>query len=231
MDLLAAQESLKSLLQHHSSKASVLQHSAFFMVQLSLLYMTTGKTIALIIWTFVSKVMSLLFNMLSRFVIGFSDGSDGKEPACNADDLGLIPGSGRSLGEGNGNPLQYSYLENPMDGEAWQSTPHGIAELNTTERDTHIHTHTHTHRVCHSFSSRQQVSLNFMAAVTIHSDFGAQENKICHCFHFFPSVYHCGKRKKLLWVILMNFLKRYLACIIYTFSFPSLLLLSFVVSM
>ena len=144
MDLLAAQESLKSLLQHHSSKASVLQHSAFFMVQLSLLYMTTGKTIALIIWTFVSKVMSLLFNMLSRFVIGFSDGSDGKEPACNADDLGLIPGSGRSLGEGNGNPLQYSYLENPMDGEAWQSTPHGIAELNTTERDTHIHTHTHT---------------------------------------------------------------------------------------
>ena len=71
MDLLAAQESLKSLLQHHSSKASVLQHSAFFMVQLSLLYMTTGKTIALIIWTFVSKVMSLLFNMLSRFVIAF----------------------------------------------------------------------------------------------------------------------------------------------------------------
>ena len=106
LDLLAAQESLKSLLQHHSSKASVLQHSAFFVVQLSLLYMTTGKTIALIIWTFVNKVMSLLFNTL--FVIGFSDGSDGKEPACNADALGLIPGSGRSPGEGNGNPLQYS---------------------------------------------------------------------------------------------------------------------------
>ena len=144
LDLLAAQESLKSLLQHHSSKASVLQNSAFFMVQLSLLYMTTGKTIALIIWTFVSKVMSLLFNTLSRFVIDFSGGSDGKEPACNADDLGLIPGSGRSLGEGNGNPLQYSYLENSMDKGAWQSTPHGIAELDTTERDTHTHTHTHT---------------------------------------------------------------------------------------
>ena len=62
---------LSSLLQHHSSKASVLWHSAFFIVQLSHLYMTTGKTIALTIWTFVGKVMSLLFNMLSRFVIAF----------------------------------------------------------------------------------------------------------------------------------------------------------------
>ena len=62
---------LKSLLQHHSSKASVLQRSAFFMVQLSHPYMTTGKTIALTIWTFVGKVMSLLFNMLSRLVIIF----------------------------------------------------------------------------------------------------------------------------------------------------------------
>ena len=60
---------LSSLLQHHSSKASILRHSAFFMVQLSHPYMTTGKTIALIIWTYVSKVMSLLFNTLSRFVI------------------------------------------------------------------------------------------------------------------------------------------------------------------
>ena len=65
----ADQGTLKSLLQHHSSKASILQSSAFFMVQLSHLYMTTGKTIALNRWTFVSKVMSLLFNMLSRFVI------------------------------------------------------------------------------------------------------------------------------------------------------------------
>ena len=70
-DLLAVQRTLKSLLQYHSSKPSVLQDSAFFMVQLSHPYVTTGRTIALIRWTFVSKVMSLLFNMLSRFVRAF----------------------------------------------------------------------------------------------------------------------------------------------------------------
>ena len=69
MDLPAVQGTLKSLLQHHSSKASVLQCSTFLIVQLSHPYMTTGKTIALTRWTFVSKVMSLLFNMLSRLVI------------------------------------------------------------------------------------------------------------------------------------------------------------------
>src|SRR5574340_1071630 len=103
-DLLAVQGTLKSLLQHHSSKASILQFSAFFMVQFSHPYMTTGNTIALTIWTFVSKVMSLLFNMLSRFVIAF------------------LP------------------------------------------RSKH---------------------LNFMATVSVRSDFGAQESKICLCFHFF----------------------------------------------
>ena len=71
LDLLAVQGTLKSLLQHHSSKASVLQCSAFFIVQLSHPYMTAGKTIALTKWTFVSKVMSLLFNMLSNLVIVF----------------------------------------------------------------------------------------------------------------------------------------------------------------
>ena len=71
LDLLAVQGTLRSLLQHHSSKASILQHPAFFMVQLLHPYMTTGKTIALTIWTFVGKVMSLLFNMLSRLVIVF----------------------------------------------------------------------------------------------------------------------------------------------------------------
>ena len=71
LDLLAVQGSLKSLLQYHSSKASILQCSAFFIVQLSHPYMTTGKTIALTRWTFVGKVMSLLFNMLSRLVITF----------------------------------------------------------------------------------------------------------------------------------------------------------------
>ena len=71
LDLLAVQGTLKSILQHHSSKASVLRRSAFFTVQLSHPYLTTGKTIALTRWTFVGKVMSLLFNMLSMLVITF----------------------------------------------------------------------------------------------------------------------------------------------------------------
>ena len=107
LDLFAVQETLKSLLQHHSSKASVLQCSAFFTVQLSYLYMTTGKTIALTRWTFVGKVMSLLFNMLSRLVIG----------------------------EGNGTPLQYSCLENPMDVGAWRAAVHGVTEGQTQMSD------------------------------------------------------------------------------------------------
>ena len=105
LDLCAVQGTLKSLLQHHSSKASILQCSAFLMVQLSHPDMTTGKTIGLTTWTFVGKVMSLLFNMMSRLVIAF------------------LP------------------------------------------RSKH---------------------LNFMAAVTICSDFGAQENKVYHRFHCFP---------------------------------------------
>ena len=103
-DLLAVQGTLKSLLQRHSSKASILRCSAFYIAQLSQPCTTTGKTIALIRRTFVGKVMSLLFNMLSRFVI--------------------------------------------------------------------------------ALSSKEQVS--FMAAVTIYSDFGAPQNKVCHCFHCFP---------------------------------------------
>ena len=71
MDLLAVQGTLKSLFQHHNSKASILQHSAFFMVQLSHPYMTTGKTIALTGQTFVGQVITLLFNMLSRWTIAF----------------------------------------------------------------------------------------------------------------------------------------------------------------
>ena len=71
LDLLAVQGTLKILLQYHSSKASILWHSAFFIVQLSHPYMTTGKTIALTRWTFVGKIMSLLFNMLSRLIIAF----------------------------------------------------------------------------------------------------------------------------------------------------------------
>ena len=86
-------------------KASILWRSAFVKVQLSQPYMTTGKTISLIIWTFVGKVMSLLFNMLSRFVIG----------------------------EGNGNPLQCSCLENPRDRGAWWAAVYGVSESDTTE--------------------------------------------------------------------------------------------------
>ena len=102
LDLLAVQGTLKSLLQHHSSKTSILWHSAFFTVQLSHPYMTTGKTIVLTRQTFVGKVIALLFNMLSRLVITF------------------LPRSKR---------------------------------------------------------------LNFMAAITICSDFGAPKNKVWHCFH------------------------------------------------
>ena len=82
LDLLAVQGTLKSLLQNHSSKASVLQCSAFFMVQLSHPYMTTGKTIALTRWTFFGKVMSLLFDVLYRFVRAFLPRSKGLISSC-----------------------------------------------------------------------------------------------------------------------------------------------------
>ena len=104
-DLLAVQGTLKRLPQHHSSKSSILMCSAFFMLELSQPYMTIGKTIALTRWTFVGKVMSLLLNMLPRFVIAF------------------LP---------------------------------------------------------------RRKRLNFMAVVTIYSNFWAQENKVCHYFHCFP---------------------------------------------
>jgi len=103
LDLLAVQGTLKSLLQHHISKASILQCSAFFIVQLSHPYMTTGKTIASTRQTFVGRVMALLFNMLSRLVSG----------------------------EGNGTPLQYSCLENPMDRGAWWAAVHGVEKSRT----------------------------------------------------------------------------------------------------
>ena len=111
LDLLAVQGTLKSLLQHHSSKASILQRSAFFTVQLLHPYMTTGKTIALTRRTFVGKVMSLLFNMLSSLGITFLPSS--KRLLI----LWLQSPSGRmwSIGEGNGKPLQNSCLENPMN--------------------------------------------------------------------------------------------------------------------
>ena len=81
---------------------------------------------------------------------GFPGGSEVKASACNAGDLGLIPGSGRSSGEGNGNPLQYSCLKNPMDGGAWWATVHGVAKSRTQLSDftfTFTHTHTSTHTI------------------------------------------------------------------------------------
>ena len=107
-DLLAVQGTLKSLLQHHNSKASILRLSAFFIVQLLHPYMTTGKIAALTRQTFADKVMSLLFNMPSRLVITFLPRSKHL----------LISWLQSPSGEGNGNPLQYSCLENPMDGGA-----------------------------------------------------------------------------------------------------------------
>ena len=127
LDLLAVQETLKSLHQHHSSKASILSHSAFCIVQLSHPYITTGKTIALTRWTFVGKVMSLLFNMLSRLVIAF------------------LP--------------------------------------------------------------RSKHFFNFMASVTIYSDFGAQKNKVSHCFHCFPIYlpWSCGTDAMILVFWMLSF--------------------------
>ena len=115
LDLLVVKGTLKSLLQNRSSKTSIFWCSSFFMIQLSNPYMTIGKTNALTRWTFVGKVISLLFNILSKLFMGFPSSSDGKASTCNAGDQGSIPGSGRSPGEGNGNPIQYSCLENPTD--------------------------------------------------------------------------------------------------------------------
>ena len=119
LDLLAVQETLKSLLQHHTSKAPFLQHSAFFIVQLSYPYMTTGKTIALTRWTFVDKVMSLLLNMLSRLVITFLPRSMCLLISWLQSPSAVILEPQKIVTEGNSTPLQYSCLENPMDGGAW----------------------------------------------------------------------------------------------------------------
>ena len=123
--------------------------------------------------------MLLLFNMLSRFAMGFPDSSVGKEFACNARDLGSIPGLGRSPGEGKGYSLQYSGLENHMD-----CIVHGIANSWTRLSDFHFT----SLQVCNSFPFKEQTSFNFMTAVTIHSDFGAQEKRIYHYFDFFFSL-------------------------------------------
>ena len=123
LDLLAVQGAFKSLLQHQSSKVLILRHRAFFMVQLSHLYMTTLRTKALTRWIFVGKVMSWLFNMLFRWVIAFLPRSKHlliSWPHFRED---VVP-----HGEGNGNPLQCSCLENPRDGGAWWAAVYGVAQ-------------------------------------------------------------------------------------------------------
>ena len=124
MDILAVQGTLKSLLQHHSSKGSILQRSAFFKVQLSHPYMTTGKTIALTRRNFVGKVMSLLFNMLSRLVITFFPRSKHlliswlQSPSADSMDVSLS-----------------ELLEFVMDREGWRAAIHGVAKSRTRLSD------------------------------------------------------------------------------------------------
>ena len=162
--LLAVQGILKSLLQHHSSKTSILQWSAFFKAQLLHPYMTTGKIMALTRWTFFGKVICLLLNILSRLVItflpsskclliswvqyiythismGYPGGSDDKQSACDMEHLGSIPGLGRSPGGGHGSPLQYSCLENPHRQRSMAGySPWGSTESDTTEQLSTAHT-------------------------------------------------------------------------------------------
>ena len=87
-----------------------------------------------ILKSYINLKVELQSLTLQYFEMGFPGGSDGKESACSAGDLGSIPGLGRSPLEGNGNPLQYSCLENPMDRGAWQATVYGVTRLDTTER-------------------------------------------------------------------------------------------------
>ena len=150
LDLLAVQGTLKSLLQHHSSKASILWCSAFFIAQLSYPYMTTGKTIASTRWTFVGKVMSLFFNMLSRLVqrrqwhptsVLLPGKSHGRRSLVGCSPWGRYESdtteqlhfhfSLSCIGEGNGNPLQCSCLKNPRDGGAWWAAVYGVAQSRT----------------------------------------------------------------------------------------------------
>ena len=131
--LLEVQGTLKSLLQHHRSKQSILQRSAFFMVQLSHPYMTTGKTTALTRWTFVSKVMSLLFNMLSRFVTAFLPRSkclliSYVTPQCGTTEeksILLEAGKGDQVARFRNSPFSFLFLAEPC----------GLQDLSFPSRD------------------------------------------------------------------------------------------------
>ena len=187
LDLLAVQGTLKSLLQNHSSKASILRCSAFFIVQLSHPYMTTWKIIALTRWTLVGKVISLLFNTLSRLVRRPWRRKWQPTPV-------FLPGEShgrRSLGG-------YS----PRDRKESDMTErlHSLSRLVITFllRSKHLLIAwlqslsavllepQKLKSATVSTVSKEQAYFNFMAAVTICSDFGAQKNKVCHCFLCFP---------------------------------------------
>ena len=173
-DLLAVHGTLKSLLQHHGSKASIIR---FFMVQFSHLYMITGKTTTTTIQTINSKMMSLLFNTLSRFVMGFPGESVVKNLPARHETQDRSLGWGRPSGGGQGNPLHYSCLENAIDKGAWWAMVHWVTKSQTQMKQLST--------VCHSFPSKKQSSSNSMTAVTIHRDSRAQEEEIFHCFHLF----------------------------------------------
>ena len=127
LDLLAVQGTLKSPLQHHSSKASILQCSAFFTVQLSHPYMTTGKTIALTRWTFVGKVMFLIFNMLSRFVIAFLPNSKRLLISCLQSPSAVIS-EPKKIKCVTVSIVSPSTCHEAMDREAWHAAVHGVAK-------------------------------------------------------------------------------------------------------
>ena len=129
------------------------------------------------------QVVTAAMKLEDACSLNFPSGSEVKASACNAGDLGLIPGSGRSPGEGNGNPLQYSCLENTMDGGAWWAAVYGVAQSRTQLKWLNSNS---SNRLIIAFLPKEQVSFNFMAAVTTCSDFGAPPNKVCHCFHCFP---------------------------------------------
>ena len=183
LNLLAVQGTLRSLLQHHSSKASVLQCSAFFIVQLSHPYMTTGKTIALTRRTFVGKVISLLFYFfiffyfLFFFTLQYCIGFAIRQHA-SATGVHVFPIL---------NPAPTS-LPIPSLWVISVHQPQASCILHQTWTGNSFLIWYYTNmlsRLVVAFLPRSK-RLNFMAAVTICSNFGAQENEVCHCFHCFP---------------------------------------------